>query len=312
MKSLFIIDPPEQLMEDCDSSIALMRETVRRGGEVDVCTPEDLCLNERGNLEVDARLIKPREGRDWFTASEVRTHEASAYDVVWMRKDPPFDLSYFHATLLLSHAPASTLIVNAASALREANEKLYALRFPKLCPETIVTGRIQKLVDFRDRVGGKIVVKPIHDAGGRGVFLVRAGDDSADAILDAATVGGTRRIIAQRYLPEVCEGDKRIILVEGRPVGAVLRVPQPGELLANLHAGGSPVRTSLSDRDREICDRIGPELSQLGVVFAGIDVIGDYLTEINVTSPTGIREIEKLDGIRLETDILDAVEQRLH
>jgi len=228
-----------------------------------------------------------------------------------MRKDPPFDLQYFHSTLLLSHAPPSVLIVNAASALREANEKLYALRFPELCPETIVTGSVQKLVDFRDRVGGRIVVKPIHDAGGRGVFRITAGDENADAILDAATAQETRRVVGQRYLPQVRDGDKRIILVEGRPVGAVLRVPQPGELRANLHVGGSPVRTSLSDRDLEICGRIGPVLSGLGVVFAGIDVIGDYLTEINITSPTGIREIHRIDGVRLETNILDAVERRL-
>ena len=311
MKSLFVIDPPLRLDEGSDSSIALMRETVRRGGGVDVCTPEDLCLNERGDLEVDARVVEVRDGRDWFSASGAHTRAASNYDVIWMRKDPPFDLQYFHATLLLSHAPASTLVVNSASALREANEKLYALRFPELCPETTVTGSVQKLVDFRDRVGGKIVIKPIHDAGGRGVFCITAGDENADVILEAATAQGTRRVVGQRYLPQVRDGDKRIILVEGRPVGAVLRVPQPGELRANLHVGGSPVQTSLSDRDLEICDRIGPALSRLGVVFAGIDVIGDYLTEINVTSPTGIREVYRIDGVRLETNILDAVERRL-
>lgn len=312
MKSLFVIDPPGGLDEGSDTSIVLMRETVRRGGDVEVSTPDDLCLNERGELEVDARVIEVREGRDWFSVSGAHTRAVSSYDVVWMRKDPPFDLQYFHSTLLLSHAPPSVLVVNAASALREANEKLYALRFPELCPETVVTGSAQKLVEFRDRVDGQIVVKPIHDAGGRGVFRITAGDENADAILEAATAQGTRRVVGQRYLSQVRDGDKRIILVEGRPVGAVLRVPQPGELRANLHVGGSPVRTSLSDRDLEICDRIGPALRRLGVIFAGIDVIGDYLTEINVTSPTGIREIYRLDGVRLETNILDAVERRLH
>lgn len=312
MKSLFIIDPPQQLDESCDTSVALMRETVARGGEVEVCTPNDVCLNERGELEAGVLSINLRDGRDWFTESGNHTRSLSRYDVVWMRKDPPFDLDYLHTTLLLSHAPESTLVVNSPLALREANEKLFALRYPELCHETIVTSNSAQLLEFRGRVGGKIVIKPLHDAGGRGIFRVTAGDENAAAILEASTAEGTRRVVAQRYLPEIREGDKRIILVEGQPVGAVLRVPQQGELRANLHVGASPVGTSLSDRDREICDRIGPDLRRLGVVFAGIDVIGDYLTEINVTSPTGIREINALDGVRLEAQILDAVEQRLN
>jgi len=311
MKSLFVTDPPHQLDESCDSSIALMRETVRRGGEVDLCTPNDLCLRGKGEVVADVVSTAVRDGSDWFTESGNHVRHLSHYDVVWMRKDPPFNLDYLHATLLLSHAPASTLVLNNPAALREINEKLFALRFPELCPETIVTSNISKLIAFRESVGGKIVVKPIHEAGGRGIFCVTAGDDNANALLEACTAQGTRCAIAQRYLPEVREGDKRIILVEGRPVGAVLRVPQQGELRANLHVGARPIAASLTDRDQEICARIGPELSGQGVVFAGIDVIGGYLTEINVTSPTGIREINKLDGVRLESNILDAVEQRL-
>lgn len=311
MKSLFITDPPQQLDESRDSSIALMRETVLRGGEVDLCTPNDLCLAGNGGVEADVVSATVRDGRDWITESGRRARSLSHYDVVWMRKDPPFDLDYLHATLLLSHASSSALVLNSPAALREINEKLFALHFPELCPETIVTSNISKLIAFRESVNGKIVVKPIHEAGGRGIFCVTVGDDNANALLEAATAQGTRCAIAQRYLPEVREGDKRIILVDGRPVGAVLRIPQQGELRANLHVGARPVAASLTDRDQEICARIGPELNRQGVVFAGIDVIGGYLTEINVTSPTGIREINKLDGVRLEANILDAVEQRL-
>jgi len=311
MNALFVIDPPEQLDPEGDTSIALMRETARRGGAVDVCEVGDLGIGEDIAAFAEALPIAVHEGSDWYTARERRAKPLAEYDVVWMRKDPPFDVDYLQATLLLSHAESSTLMVNSSQALRDANEKLFALRFPELCPETIVTKSVETLLDFRRRMGGAIVVKALDEAAGRGVALIGPDAEDVQASLTAATAEETRFVIGQRYLPEVSEGDKRIIVVEGHPVGALLRIPQPGDFRANLHAGARPERTTLTARDLEICEAIAAELRRRGIVFAGIDVIGGYLTEINITSPTCIREINRLDGVRLEASILDAVEHRL-
>lgn len=312
MNALFVIDPPKQLDPDGDTSIALMRETVRRGGGVDVCEVGHLGIGEDGAAFADSEPIEVREGSDWYAARERRAKPLAEYDVVWMRKDPPFDVDYLQATLLLSHAESSTLMVNSAQALRDANEKLFAMRFPELCPETIVTKSVEALLGFRRRMGGAVVVKALDEAAGRGVALIgRDAEDVLQASLTAATAEETPFVIGQRYLPEVSEGDKRIIVVEGHPVGALLRIPQPGDFRANLHAGARPEGTTLTARDLEICEVIAPELRRRGIVFAGIDVIGGYLTEINITSPTCIREINRLDGVRLEASILDAVERRL-
>jgi glutathione synthase len=227
-----------------------------------------------------------------------------------MRKDPPFDLRYVYATHLLSLVNKPTLVVNEPQALRDANEKLVTLRFPDLIPETLVSARIEELLEFRHRLGGEMIVKPLGGAGGDGIFHLADRDRNVRAILEMATHKETELLLAQRYLPEVREGDKRVILVEGEPKGALLRVPHETESRANLHVGGKATRTRLTPRELAICAAVGPMLRATGVVFAGIDVIGGWLTEINITSPTGIREIESLDGTKIERDVLDAVEVR--
>lgn len=307
MRHLFIVDPLHRLDPEGDTTIAFMREARRRGHVVETCLAGDLGQRD-GVPFARAAVTRPLdETPRWYETDDPRRQELSGFDVVWMRKDPPVDTDYLFATLVLSRAEGP-LIVNDPRALRDANEKLFALEFADLCPATLVSRSIADLLAFRDEMGGEMVVKPLDGAGGHGIFHITRGDRNTRAILEAGTSHGTRLLMAQQYVPEVREGDKRIILIEGEPAGAVLRVPADDEARANLHVGGRAVSTGLTDREREICRRVGPVLAERGVLFAGIDVLGDYLTEINLTSPTGIREIARLDGVALEGAVLDAVE----
>lgn len=310
MRHLFIVDPLPRLHPQKDSSIVLMREAAARGGDVHSCEVRSLSLCEGAVTALAVPLIL-RASDDWFSADAARRARLDGFDVVWMRKDPPFDLAYFHATLLLDLVRSSTLVVNSSQALRDGNEKLFALRFPDLCPPSLVSRSIDDILEFRERQGADIVIKPLDGCAGRGVVRIGPGDESARSILEISTANEEHFLLAQRYIPEVRNGDKRIMLVDGEPAGAVLRVPRSGELRANLHHGATPCKTDLTPREREICSIIGPELRKQGVIFAGIDVIGRYLTEVNITSPTGLREIAALDGKRIEIDILNTVENRL-
>jgi glutathione synthase len=313
MRHLFVIDPIERLDPEKDTTIAFLREADRRGHELAVCTIDTLDLGPDGRPKAEAipaRTTDPDGGAAWYEVGAGRTAFLDEFDVVWMRKDPPFDMAFFYATHLLSMVAKSTLVVNDPLSLRDANEKLFALRFPAVCPPARVSRRIPELLAFQEEMGGEMIVKPLDGAGGEGIFHLRAGDRNISAILEAATAHESRYIMAQRYLPEIREGDKRVILVEGKALGAVLRVPAEGESRANFHVGGQPAATEVDDRDREIAAAVGPELVRLGIVFAGIDVIGGWLTEVNVTSPTGLREIADLGGPSLEVDVLDAVEAR--
>jgi glutathione synthase len=290
MEHLFVIDPIEALLPEADTTIAFMREAQQRGHGVFTCGVEALAVGSGGRprAQVTATSTLPASaGQRWYSLGKSERRWLDGFTVVWMRKDPPLDMGYVHATHLLSLVKPETLVVNNPSALRDANEKLFALRFPELCPETLVTRSIAELLEFLRALGGQMVVKPLDGAGGRGVFVIAPGDLNTHAILEQATDEGRRF------------------------TRAVLRVPRDTEARANFHAGGSPARTTLSPRDREICSRVGPALRDLGIVFAGIDVIGDWLTEVNVTSPTGIREIQRLDGTAIERDVLDAVEARV-
>ena len=310
MRHLFIIDPLERLHPDSDSSIAFMREAGRRGHVVETCLIGD--LGQRGAVPF-AHAAVTRTGNAtprWYETEDARRVELSTFDAIWMRKDPPFDMDYLFATLLLSRVKGPVM-VNDPQALRDENEKLFALEFADLCPTTLVSRSIEQLIAFREELGGEMIVKPLDGAGGSGIFYIAPDDRNARVILETGTAHGTQLLMAQQYVPEVRQGDKRIILIEGEPAGAVLRVPADDDARANFHTGGRAVRTELTDREREICARIGPVLRDRGVIFAGIDVLGDYLTEINVTSPTGLREIEQLDGIALEGAVLDAVMARV-
>ncbi|HUH85525.1 MAG TPA: glutathione synthase, partial [Stellaceae bacterium] len=247
-------------------------------------------------------------GRHYRLGAET-TLDLATMDVILMRQDPPFDMAYITATHLLEHVREKVLVVNDPVSVRNAPEKLFATHFDGLMPPTLITSDRDAVLAFRQEQG-EIILKPLFGNGGAGVFRLSPADENLNALLELFTQLYREPIIVQRYLPEVRQGDKRIILVEGEPLGAVLRVPPPGEARANLHVGGKAVKTTLSPREREICAAIGPNLRAQGLVFVGIDVIGDYLTEINVTSPTGIQEINRLDGVRLEEPLWDAIERR--
>ena len=311
MRHAFLVDPLPGLDVEKDTTIAFMREARRRGHEVFTGGIDGLGLAQGASPVAWLAATQLRDGDPWYETGESRLLALEGFDVVWMRKDPPVDMSYLYATLILSCVPRRTLVVNDPAALRDVNEKLFALRFSELCPESLVSRSIEELLEFREKLGGEMIVKPLFGWGGEGVFHLTPGDRNVRTILEMATRHGAEYQLAQRYIPEVRKGDKRIIVVEGEPIGAVLRVPQQWETRANFHVGGTPERAALTPRDREICAAVGPELARIGVVFAGVDVIGDWLTEINVTSPTGIREINRIEGVRLEIRVLDAVEERL-
>ncbi len=311
MKLLFILDPLDRLMLAGDTSYALMLEAVARGHQVFTCLVEHLGLEGADAVALaSATAVVDAE----IPATAFRTQPEVAmrlgeFDVVLMRKDPPFDVTYLHATWILDHARGKTLLVNDPRGLRELNEHLAVLRFPALTPHTIVTRSSARLTSFLDEQGGAIVVKPVDGFGGLGIFVVRTGDPNASSIFETSTAGGTRWTLAQSYLPAAAQGDKRILLIDGEPVGAVLRVPALNEARGNLHVGGRAVKCEIDARDREIIDAINPTLRTYGQLLVGIDIIGGMLTEINITSPTGVRHISSLDDRNAATPILAALER---
>jgi glutathione synthase len=234
------------------------------------------------------------------------------FAAVFMRKDPPADDAYLYATMLLSLTDRRrTFILNEPAGLREANEKLYSLNFPDAIPPTIVTYEIARLKEFMGEQGGEMIVKPLDGHGGEGVFHAHSGDRNLNAILETVTRFETRLIMGQRYIPEIRDGDKRLIVLNGEPLGCTLRVPRDDEHRGNIHVGGNCIKAEVTERDREICRMLRPRLERDGLYFVGLDIIGRYLTEVNVTSPTGIQEIDRLDGVNLEAKVIDFVESRL-
>ena len=312
MRHVFIVDPLPGLDVTADTSVAFMREASRRGHEVHTTGVEAVCVIPRhGPVASVARTHMLDTDETWYQTEPPCQAPLAGFDVVWMRKDPPYDLNYFFAAHILSLVPPPTLTVNEPRGLREVTEKLFVLRFPDIIPATYVSRRIRDLRTFHAELGGDMILKPLDGCGGAGVFHVSDDGRNLQPLLELATAGETRYQIAQAYIPDVRHGDKRIILLEGAPIGAVLRIPPKGEVRANFHVGGAAEKAVLTDRDREICARIRPALLEEGILFAGIDVIGGLLTEVNVTSPTGVREINALDGVRLEESVLDAVERRV-
>ncbi len=307
MKLLFIVDRLESFQLAGDTSYALMLEAARRGWEVWSCQIEHLDL-VHDDAVADVRptqVVDAATPADAFTLGDAASRSLGDFDMVLMRKDPPVDIAFLHATMILEHARGKTLLINDPRGLRELNEHLAVLRFPTLTPPTIVTRSVAKLRAFKQDHGGTIVVKPIDGFGGMGIFVVRAGDPNASSILETSTGGGTRWTIAQQYLPEVVEGDKRILLADGEFIGAVLRVPAAAEARGNLHVGGRPVKCDLDARDREIIAAVTPTLRQFGQIFVGLDVIGGMLTELNITSPTGVRHVDQLEHRNSSAPILD-------
>ena len=295
---------------DADSTFVLALEAQRRGHTLYHYVPGDLSFRDR-RLSAHAQPLEVRRERGGHAIlGDFETIDLAEVDVVLMRQDPPFDLAYITATHLLEHIHPATLVVNDPVSVRNAPEKLFATHFPELMPPTLITNRADDVHAFR-REYRDIIVKPLHGNGGAGVFHLRPADDNLNALLEMCGQLWPREpLMVQRYLPEVRDGDKRIILVDGEAAGAVARMPAAGEARANFHAGGTARKTTLTRRDRDICEALGPILRDQGLVFVGIDVIGDWLTEINVTSPTGIQEIDRLDGISIEAAIWDAIERR--
>jgi glutathione synthase len=305
------MDPIETINIDADSTFVLALEAQARGHTLYHYLPRQMSLLN-GRLTARARRLEVRRepGRH-HTFGPSETIDLADMDVILMRQDPPFDMAYITATHLLEHVRDRVLVVNDPVSVRNAPEKLFATHFGGVMPPTLITSDREAIVAFRAH-HGDIILKPLFGNGGAGVFRLTPDDENLNALLEMFTTLYREPIMVQRYLPEVRQGDKRIILVEGEPVGAVLRVPPHGEARANLHVGGKAVRTTVTPREHVICETIGPALREQGLLFVGIDVIGDYLTEINVTSPTGLQEINRLDGVTLERQVWDAIERRYY
>lgn len=308
---LFVMDPIGSIDIDKDTTFALMLAAQERGHRVLYCELADLSLEE-GHAVARARSVTLRRtAGDHATLGEPRTLPLDdAIDAVLQRKDPPVDVDYVTATQILALCRRA-LVLNRPDTVIWANEKLYACRFPDLMPETRVSRRMPEFMDFLAKLGGEMIVKPLGGKGGEGVFHLRHDDRNLFSILEQVTGFGTRWAMAQEYVPAVRRGDKRILLLDGEPLGAVLRVPAAGETRANLHVGGTAVRTGLDEHDLRIVERLRPHLLRDGLFFVGIDVIGGRLTEVNVTSPTGIQEIDALEGARLEGRVIERLEQRV-
>ena len=304
------MDPIESVNIDGDSTFVLALEAQARGHALYHYLPKRLSLKDGRVTAKGQRLEVRRERGRHFTLGPLETIELAAVDVILMRQDPPFDMGYITATHVLEHLKDTTLVVNDPVNVRNAPEKLFATHFQGLMPPTLVSSDRDEIIAFR-KEHGDIILKPLFGNGGAGVFHLRPEDDNLNALLEMFTTFYREPIMVQRYLPAVRQGDKRIILVDGEAVGGVLRVPAQGEARANLHVGGRAVKTELTRREREICAALGPVLKDQGLIFVGIDVIGDYLTEINVTSPTGIQEINRLDGKKIEKQVWDAIETRI-
>ncbi len=303
------MDPIEAIDIGADSTFALGLEAERRGHSLYHYQPKDLALRE-GRVTAHARpMTLRREKGNHATLGEARSVNLKEMDVVLMRQDPPFDMSYITATHILEHIHPKTLVVNDPVSVRNAPEKLFVTHFPDLMPPTLITSSTAEVLRFREE-HRDLIVKPLYGNGGAGVFHVTPDDENLMALLELFTHFYREPIIVQRYLPEVRKGDKRIILVDGKAAGAINRVPAAGEARSNMHVGGRAEASRLTRREEEICEAIGPSLREQGMIFVGIDVIGDYLTEINVTSPTGIQEIDRFDGGNLAGAIWDAIEAR--
>ena len=306
-----VMDPIEKINIDKDTTFVLMLEAQQRGHEISFMEVDDL-FTRGGTPFARHRRIQLARAVPHYRLTQDDTGALADFDVVLMRKDPPFDMKYFFATHLLSLIDEKKcFVMNNPKGLREANEKLYALRFPEQIPQTLVSSDIDRLKAFMDELGGEMIVKPLDGCGGSGVFYLYQQDRNTNSILEAATDNGRRMIMGQRYLPEIRQGDKRIIVLNGQPLGAVLRVPLESETRGNIHVGGQCVRTELTTRDREICEALSRLLIADGLYFVGLDVIGNFLTEVNVTSPTGIQEINALDGVRLESNVINFVEEQV-
>jgi glutathione synthase len=307
-----VMDPIGSINYKKDSTLAMLVAAQKRGWSLNYMELADLFWRDNAPQARVRELSVAEDPRAWYQLGDARVQPLHELDVVLMRKDPPVDMQYWYATYLLEQAEArGTLVVNRAQSLRDANEKLFAAWFPQCMPPNLVSAVPELIREFLNEQDD-IVVKPLDAMGGTSVFRLRQGDPNVSVILETLTERGRRHIMAQRFLPEISAGDKRILLVDGEPAPyALARVPAPGELRGNLAAGGTGVGVELTERDRWLCAQVAPTLREKGLIFVGLDVIGEWLTEINVTSPTCIRELDALYGLDIGGDLVECIATRL-
>jgi len=312
MKLGIVMDPIRSITPKKDSSLAMLLEASRRGAELHYFEQQHLRMLSGKAIGISTQLTVRDNYDDWFDLGQQQEVELGELDVILMRKDPPFNMEYVYTTYILDRAKlAGALVVNAPQALRDMNEKAYTAWFPECTPVTLVTRSMPEMKAFLAK-HGRIVVKPLDGMGGRSIFVIQKGDNNANVILETLTDYGQRFAIAQVYIPEISAGDKRILLIDGEPVPyALARIPSADDNRGNMVAGATTRGQPLSAADVRICEIVGPVLRDQGVLFAGLDVIGDYLTEVNVTSPTGIRELDREFGLNIAGLMFDAIEKKL-
>ena len=310
MKLGIVMDPIESIKPWKDSSFAMLLEAQHRGWQIYYIRIDDLYMDSSVSYTHYQRIQLKDDNQDWFVKGDSGVCRLDEMNVILMRKDPPFDLEYIYSTYLLEQAEENgTLVVNKAASLRDCNEKLYTRYFPQCCVESRISRNPQRLLEFID-LHEDVIVKPLDGMGGKSIFRVQAGDANTNVILETVTQSGTATTMAQRYIPEISDGDKRILLINGNAVPyALARVPAKGENRGNIAAGATTRGQPLSKRDQWLCDQIGPSLRDKGLIFVGIDVIGDYITEINVTSPTCIRELDQEFDLNISADLFNCIDQ---
>jgi glutathione synthase len=307
-----VMDPIETITSKKDTTLAMLLAAQNRGWAIHYMLQSDLYLQE-GQCRASVRTLAVQDDeKNWFSYGEQSDIAVGELDVVLMRKDPPFDMDYIYSTYLLEAAARDgALIVNNPQALRDCNEKLFATQFPQCCPPLIVASDNERLKNFH-RTHKDVIYKPLDGMGGASIFRVKADDPNLSVVLETLTLGGRQQIMAQKFIPEISNGDKRILMIDGKPVDyALARIPASGESRGNLAAGGNGFAQVLSDRDRWICDQVGAVLKEKGLIFVGLDVIGDYLTEINVTSPTCIREIDRAFDLDIAGELMECIQAKL-
>lgn len=307
-----VMDPISAINIKKDSSFAMLLAAQAKGWSIFYMEQQDLFL-QQGIVSAEMQALTVEENADkWFELGEKQTLPLSELDAILMRKDPPFDMEYIYSTYLLEQAQAAgVLIVNHPQSLRDANEKLYTAWFPQCCPPTLVTRQAHLLRDFQ-QTHQDIILKPLDGMGGASIFRVKLNDPNTSVIIETLTEHGQKSVMAQKFIPEIVDGDKRILMINGEPVPyALARIPAKGETRGNLAAGGRAQGQVLTEHDRWICEQVGPTLREKGLLFVGLDVIGNYLTEINVTSPTCIRELDKQFNLNIANDLMNSIEQQL-
>lgn len=310
MRFLYVMDPAESMLPDKDTTFAFIRSAIERGHETLHCLPGDLSVTTSPELRVLARVrrIHVADTPPHVVCDAPNEVDVSTLDAVFIRKDPPFDTAYLHLTQTLDLVKTQTLVLNDPAGLRAANEKLFALGFAHLMPRTLVTREREAILDFTRAVGGRAVLKPLDGAGGSGVVALTTGDKNARALVDLLTREGREQAMVQEYRPEIEGGDKRVLLLAGRLLGVILRVPRADDLRANIHVGGQVHQTTLSPEEQQLVDEVGPTLVRHGLFFVGLDLIGGKLIEVNVTSPTGIQELGRLTATKPEAAVTEWVE----